>query len=143
MTLPGRIWHKGAKMRRVLFLTGFLCLAASTALAQDPVKVSPNTHKVLLENDRVRVLDVRVKPGEKQPMHSHPANVVYFLSDAKVKFTYPDGKTEVREGKAGAARWNEAVTHAAENVGTAELHLVQVELKGPAKKPMPAKKKTM
>ncbi len=130
-------------MRRGLFLIGFLCVATSTALAQDPVKVSPNNYKVLLENDRVRVLDVRAKPGEKLPMHSHPANVVYALSDFKIKFTYPDGKTEEREGKAGAARWNEAVTHASENVGTAEFHLVQVELKGAAKKPAPAKKKTM
>ncbi len=130
-------------MRRVLFLTGFLCLGISTALAQDPVKVSPETTKVLLENDRVRVLDVRVKPGEKEPMHSHPANVVYCLSDSKIKLTYPDGKTEERECKPGVARWSEAVTHASENVGTTEHHLVQVELKGAAKKPAPAKKKAM
>jgi len=130
-------------MRRVLFLAGFICLAISTALAQDVVKVSPETHKVLLENDQVRVLDVRVKPGEKVPMHSHPANVVYFLSDSKTKFTYPDGKTEEREGKAGAAIWSEAVTHATENVGAAMLHVVQIELKGAAKKPAPGKKKAM
>ena len=130
-------------MHRVLFLAGFICLAISTALAQDVVKVSPETHKVLLENDQVRVLDVRVKPGEKVPMHSHPANVVYFLSDAKTKFTYPDGKTEEREGKAGAAVWSEAVTHATENVGAAMLHVVQIELKGAVKKRAPGKKKAM
>lgn len=84
-----------------------------------------------------------MKPGEKVPMHSHPANVIYCLSDSKIKLTYPDGKTEERENKAGAARWNEAVTHATENVGTTEHHLVQIELKGAAKKPKPAKKKTM
>ncbi len=130
-------------MRRVLFLMGLLCLATSTALAQDPVKVAPNNNKVLLENDQVRVLDVRIKPGEKEPMHSHPASVGYFLSDFKVKYTYPDGKTEVREGTAGQARWREALTHAVENVGTTELHVVTIELKGAAKKPMPAKKTTM
>ena len=130
-------------MRRVLFLIGFLCLATSAALAQDPVKVSPETHKVLLENDRVRVLDVRIKPGEKVPMHSHPANVVYVLADYKVKSTAPDGKTEEREGKAGAAVWREALTHTVENVGTTELHVVHIELKGAATKPAPAKKKAM
>ena len=127
-------------MRRVLFLIGFLCLATSAALAQDPVKVSPETHKVLLENDRVRVLDIRIKPGEKVPMHSHPAKVNYILNDFKLKFTYPDGKTEVREGKAGVARWNEAVTHAPENVGTTEFHAVEFELKEAAQKPTPEKK---
>ncbi len=116
----------------VLFATGALFFVAGTALAQDVVKVSPESNKVLLENDQVRVLDVRIKPGEKEPMHSHPASVGYFLSDFKVKYTYPDGKTEVREGTAGQARWREALTHAVENVGTTELHVVTIELKGAA-----------
>jgi len=130
----------------VLLATLLLLVGAGTALAQDPAKVSPGTTKVLLENDRVRVLDVRVKPGGKVPMHSHPAYVVYFLSDGKTRFTYPDGKTEEREGKAGAAAWSEAVTHAAENVGTTELHVLNIELKGTAKAAKPtkaAKKKSM
>jgi hypothetical protein len=45
---------------------------------QDVVKVSPETHKVLLENVRIRVLDVHVKPGEHVAMHSHPAGILYF-----------------------------------------------------------------
>ena len=121
----------------VLFATVALFFAVGTALAQDPVEVSPNTHKVVLENDRVRVLDIRQKPGEKSPMHSHPAVVIYFLTDAKTKFTYPDGKTEVREGKAGQALWRGPETHATENVGTTEEHVLLVELKGAA---TPAKK---
>ena len=123
----------------VLFATVALFFVAGTALAQDVMKVAggPETHTVLVDNAQVRVFDVRVQPGQKIAMHSHPANVIYFLTDAKFKFTYPDGRTEERESKAGTAIWREAVTHAAENVGTAELHLVQVELKGPA---TPAKK---
>ena len=54
-------------------------------------------------------------------MHSHPANVVYFLSDGKIKFTYLDGEAEEREVKAGAALWSEATMHAEENVGTPNL----------------------
>jgi len=127
----------------MLLTTLLLLIAAGTALAQDAVKVSPETHKVLLENDQVRVLDARMKPGEKVAMHSHPANVVYFLTDGKIKITYPDGKTEEREVKAGVAAWNAGVTHAAENVGTTGFHELQIELKGAAKKPASAKKKTM
>ncbi len=122
-----------------LFATVALFFVAGTALAQDVMKVAggAETNKVVLENAHVRVLDVRSQPGQKVAMHSHPANVVYFLTDAKTKFTYPDGKTEVREAKAGEARWSEAVTHTSENVGTTEIHLLQIELKGAA---APAKK---
>src|ERR1035438_10428973 len=83
-------------MRRILLLTCVLCLAVSTALAQDVMIVAggPETHKVVLDNDQVRVLDVRIQPGQKVAMHSHPANVDYYVSDAKVKVTSPDGKTD-------------------------------------------------
>jgi quercetin dioxygenase-like cupin family protein len=117
---------------RVVSTTLLLLFATGTALAQDVLKVSPETHKVLLENDQVRVLDARMKPGEKVAMHSHPANVAYFLTDGKLKITFPDGKTEEREVKAGVAAWSEGVTHAAENVGTTEFHELQIELKKPA-----------
>ena len=125
----------------VLLTTMLSLVAAGASPAQDVVKVSPETHKVLLENEQVRVLDVHVKPGEKVGMHSHPAGILYYLTDGKLKITYPDGKTEEREVKAGTALWSEAVTHAVESVGTAEFHEVHTELKGAAKKPAPAKKK--
>jgi quercetin dioxygenase-like cupin family protein len=119
-------------MRRLLvFLTCFLGFVLSAAVAQDVTKVEggPETHKVILDNAHVRVLDVHVPPGQKIAMHSHPANVVYYVTDAKVKVTSPDGKTRVVEIKAGTAAWNGPVTHAVENVGTSEIHLVQTELK--------------
>jgi len=123
-------------------LSGSLVLiAARSAQPQDVVKVSPETHSVILENAQVRVLDVHVKPGEKVAMHSHPAGILYYLSDAKLKITYPDGKTREREVKAGTAVWSEAVTHAAENIGTTELLEVQTELKETANKSKSAKKR--
>ena len=100
-----------------------------TATAQDVEKVSPETHKVILENENARVFDVHVKPGEKIATHSHPPGVLYYLTDGKLRITYPDGRTEVRNVKAGTAAWSEAVTHAVENVGDSELHEVHTELK--------------
>src|ERR1700745_2491290 len=96
---------------RVAHLVGLLFLATTTLLPQDVRKVASDTNRGLLENANVRVLDVRLKPGEKIVMHSHPASVVYFLTDAKFKFTFPDGKTQEAEGKAGTAIWRGAVTH--------------------------------
>jgi quercetin dioxygenase-like cupin family protein len=107
-------------------------------MTQDPVKLAPDKCKVLLENDRVRVLDIRLKPGEKLGMHSHPAAVTYFLNDGKGKTSYPDGRTNALEVKAGQTAWSEAVTHANENVGTTELRVLVVEMKE-APKPEPKK----
>jgi len=66
-------------------------------------------------------------------MHLHLASVLYYLTDANLKITYPDGRTEERNAKAGTAFWSEAVTHAVENVGAGELHEVHTGLKAPNK----------
>ena len=129
-------------MRRVLFSVALFSVAALTANAQDPVKLSPNLYKVLLENEHVRVLDFRAKAGEKEPMHSHPAVVVYVFSGSKVRFTMPDGKTVERESKPGTAIWNGPETHAYENLGPGEVHVLIIELKAkPAAAKAPAAKK--
>src|SRR6266487_2245156 len=89
-------------------LIPLLAVASFTSHGQDPVTTSPKYYKVLLENDQVRVPEYRLKAGEKEPMHSHPAGVVYVLSGARVKFTYPDGRTEEslqpREKRFGVSR---------------------------------------
>jgi quercetin dioxygenase-like cupin family protein len=114
---------------KTIILTSFLAVLCTTAYAQDPVKVSPQYYKVLLENDQVRVLEYRLKAGEKEPMHSHPAGVVYVLSGAKLKFSYPDGRTEERAAAIGETFWREPITHAVENVGDTEAHAIAIDLK--------------
>ena len=114
---------------KTTILMSLLAVLCTTAHAQDPVKVSPQYYKVLLENDQVRVLEYRLKAGEKEPMHSHPAGVVYVLSGAKLKFSYPDGRTEERAAAIGETFWREPITHAVENVGDTEAHVIAIDLK--------------
>ena len=96
---------------------------------QDAVTVAPHIYKVLFENERVRLLEVRMKPGESSAMHSHPAYAIYPLSDATATFTSPDGDRVEVEMKAGEALWHEAESHAVENHGTSEARVVLFELK--------------
>jgi beta-alanine degradation protein BauB len=105
--------------------------AAGTARAQDPVQAAPKHFKVLLENERVRVLDFRSTAGQKIPMHSHPAYISYSISGSgKTKFTSPEGKTTEQPNKPAGATWHEAETHASEYMGPGATHVLLVELKG-------------
>ena len=113
----------------VLVATLGLGFASKTVRAQDVVQVAPQQYKVLLENERVRVVEYQSKPGEKAGMHAHPASVAYFLSPGKLKFTSPDGKTAEVEVKAGQATWQEPDTHTTENAGTTNAHALIIELK--------------
>ena len=78
---------------------------------EDPVKVDPKHYKVEFENDRVRVVRIKYKPGEKSVMHSHPESIGVFLTDAHAKFIYPDGKSEDIKAKAGSCcTWTPLLT---------------------------------
>ena len=111
---------------------------ATFALAEsgrtlDPVAISPQLYKVRFENDRVRVLEYRLRPGGTEPMHSHPPGVVFALADATVRTTLPNGSVVAYPAHAGDVLWRDAVTHSAENVGTTEAHYYAVELKDSAR----------
>jgi quercetin dioxygenase-like cupin family protein len=97
--------------------------------SQDPVQVSPQFYKVRFENDRVRVLEYRLPPGQKEAMHSHPQRVGYELSDSTVRLTTPDGKSTEETGKSGEVFWGEAESHAVQNLGKGDVHVLAVELK--------------
>jgi len=126
-------------MHRAMSLALFVLAVAVPALAQDAVKVDPKHYKVEFENSSVRVLRIKYGPHEKSVMHSHPNSVAIFQNDGRVKFTYPGGKTEEREMKAGQAVWTPAVKHLPENLTGSDMEVILVELK--TRKPKPAAKK--
>lgn len=92
-------------------------------------KDDPKHHKIELENDRVRVLRTRLAPGEKTRMHSHPDNVVVFLTNSRFKSTTADGKTTNTHRKAGEVMWSDAMRHQTVNSGTTPGESIVIELK--------------
>ena len=117
------------KIAKALLPLVTLLLFAASAMAQDPVPLYPDNYKVLLENDRVRVLDFQLKRGAKENFHSHPAAVTYVLAPFKIRFTFPDGTMRIREAKAGEVFFGEALIHASENIGDTDAHGLLVEMK--------------
>jgi quercetin dioxygenase-like cupin family protein len=127
-------------MRRTMFLGLFvLALAVPSVLAQDPTKVDSKHYKVEFENSKVRILRVHYGPHEKSVMHRHPDAIAIFQNDGKVKFTYPGGKTEEREMKAGQTLFTPAVRHLPENVTDNDMEVILIELKTAKRKPAAAK----
>ena len=123
-------------MRVPLALYGvalYLCLVPILS-AQDAVKVDPKHYTVVSENDQVRILRAHYGPHEKSVMHSHPATVAVFLTDAKGQFNFPGGKTQEFAMKAGDSQYSPAATHLPENMGDNGMDVIVVELKSRAGK---------
>ena len=104
----------------------------------DAVIAAPKNHKVLMENDHVRVLDVTIPPGEKEPLHSHRwPSVLYIISAGD--FVDRDGEGHVildtrtlkEPLKLPLTMWKEPeAPHSAENLSkTITIHLIRVEIK--------------
>ncbi len=84
---------------------------------------------MLFENDRVKVAETRIKPGERNEMQMRNDRVNVYIKAGKFRVHYPDGKTEDFDQKSGSVRFNKAGTSSTENIGKTETHTVIVNLK--------------
>lgn len=116
-------------MRKLIPIISISILAVVVARAQDATKVDPQHYKVLLDNEYVRIVDVRQQPGDKSPMHSHPRHAVYWLTGSTLKFTSADGKTTTATTKQGQAVWRDPETHTVEIIGKTASHALDIEIK--------------
>jgi len=108
------------------------------ALAQDAATSDPRSFRVVLENERVRVLEYRSGPGLGvcgQGVHSHPDRVSVSLTGAKAKVVNAQGRTFVSEIPPGHVFFSPAETHSAENIGGSGTRTYIIELKGNGWKP--------
>jgi hypothetical protein len=96
-----------------------------------PTEVSPELYQVAFENERVRVLKYRDRPGDQTKPHSHPDSVMVTLSAFRRRITNGDRSVEVELGE-GEVRWLDAQDHSGENIGDTETISVFIELKEPA-----------
>lgn len=97
----------------------------------DPVLTNPDLYRVLFENESVRVLEYRDRPGDRTTPHQHPDSVMYTLSSFDRRLVSGDQEREVRI-EAGTTSWLPAQEHAGENIGETDTHVLFVELKSSA-----------
>jgi hypothetical protein len=130
---------ESAMRTRLSFILGLLLgvgltTVAQTQRAKDSVIVDPDVHKVILENEHVRVLDARVSPGWKSAMHSHPPMVLVSLGNGRFKATGPDKQTQILDFNPGMVIWRESTEHSWEML-SGQAHVIAVEVKSANKAP--------
>jgi mannose-6-phosphate isomerase-like protein (cupin superfamily) len=103
----------------------------------DAVIAAPEHHRVLLETERVRVLDTRILPGDETPIHTHRWSSVHYVliasdfirfeADGKSVFDSREVQVDIKSGMALSSP--PILPHSVRNVGDAEIHIISVEIK--------------
>jgi hypothetical protein len=101
---------------------------------KDPVATNPSHYRVILENERVRVLEYLDSPGDKTTPHAHPDSVMFTLSSFSRRLSANGRELDVVL-PAGEARWLAAQEHSGENTGSTQTHTIFFELKEPSPTP--------
>ena len=94
----------------------------------DSTEVDPDGHKIVFENEHIRVLEVRSSAGQQLPVHSHPPRLVVAINGYRIKSTDTSGNQSVIDRRPGQAIWVEREVHSAEML-IGPTHVIEVEVK--------------
>src|SRR2546426_8492722 len=107
-----------------LLVPAFLLTATvvTPATAQDKAKAKMEMKaagkvmiKEITKNDKVRVYEATLKPGDEAPSMERPFRVIRYLTPGAIQRTYPDGKKDTLKFKAGEVRVQDRDTYSAKN----------------------------
>jgi hypothetical protein len=115
--------------RLPLLIASALLLTLGAAQAQGPKPASSETSKPLLDNERVRVSEVKIAPGAKVGLPNRPDQFAYLLTDASLVFSAPGHTPYQLDFKAGEATLLPAQSTEAANESNEEVRAVLVEIK--------------
>ena len=106
----------------------------------DELAAAPGNYElgttVWFENDRIRVWEVLLEPGERGAFHAHTTNYFWTVVNAgRGLQRFADGTFIIRDYGLGETRYlehtpNTALIHDLENIGDTTLRFVTVELLG-------------
>lgn len=102
---------------------------AETTTQADVEQAKPGDTNVLLENDVVKVILVRLPVGEKTPMRVGTRRLIFSLTDYTIVFHQPDQSPETEIFEPADIHWHEGGEHSIENTGEAVARFITVEFK--------------
>ena len=103
----------------------------------DALVADPDHHSLLLENERVRVLEPRIRAGDRTPLHTHRWPAVFlivswsdFVRYDEIGHVIVDSRQVETLRSPPSTLWSATLPpHALENVGTTDIQIVSVEVK--------------
>jgi hypothetical protein len=104
----------------------------------EELTVAPGNHdlgtSLWFENQRIRVWEVLLQPGERGPFHAHTSNYFWTVVEASRGLQrFADGTFVIRDYQVGETKYLEhtpatALIHDLENIGATPLQFVTVEI---------------
>lgn len=126
-------------LRTTFALFSLAAISVGDAMAASPpapdaeidlIAAAPAQARILLENDRVRVVEYHLAPGEKDDWHTHPAKISYVVSGGDLRIFLADGTSFDVTEKDDDTVWSEPVgRHYVENIGKTPIKIILVEVK--------------
>lgn len=96
----------------------------------DAIEEAAHMHEVLLENERVRVLEYQAEPGDTAALHTHPDGIIYHLEGVVTARDAPQGgEAHEFEINPGDVLWYPATAHVFEILEGDECRGLHIELK--------------
>lgn len=97
-------------------------------MPDDSTVIDTEGHRIALENEHVRILEVRVPEGASLELHSHPPRAVIAIGSYRLKSTDEAGRSIVLDRRPGKVSWSDGEDHSAE-VLIGPVHAIEVEVK--------------
>jgi|SRR5690606_8214688 len=123
---------KQTLMKNAAFPIVLMLFACSTAFGQSSPNNRDGSGTVLLDNDKLEVIQFVGKAGKDVcgiGEHHHRAHLTVALTDAQLSFSDESGDLQQAEIPAGAALWFEPGTHSVLNSGAGETNFLLIYLK--------------
>lgn len=103
----------------------------------DALIAAPQHHKLLFENNFIRVIDACIRPGEFTEVHTHkwPASLYIISWSDFIRYDnlgniVLDSRDLPTSPSPSTALWSEPlIPHRLKNIGNTDLHIISTEIK--------------
>jgi hypothetical protein len=103
----------------------------------DALIAAPGNHKLIFENEHMRVLDTCISPGETTPLHTHkfPASLYIISWSDFIRYddkgnVLLDSRTLEKAPEPSSVLWsNPLPPHTLKNIGSKEIRVLNFEVK--------------